>query len=113
MKTSILATAILGCLLSQGRWVPDQAWLQEGRPLNIGKGFVTKKQTALAIGRAVIDEKYGKEIRKQDEPYDAKRIGDVWVVYGYFPQPGQLKGGTITAQISATTGTVINVFAEQ
>lgn len=73
---------------------------------------MTKKATAVAIGRAIIDEKFGEKIRKQDEPYDAKRLGDIWVVYGY-RGPELVTGGTITVQISASTGTVINVNAEQ
>jgi len=54
---------------------------------------------------------YGEEFRKAEEPFDAKRFGDVWVVYGYLPL--YVVGGTVSVQISASTGAVKNVYVEQ
>ena len=112
MKTLFALSIALLAAGTQDRWVPDLEWLKYQRPLNrpLG-GFVTKKDTAIAIGRAIIDETLGEKVRKGEEPLAAKRFGDVWVVYGN--KKVYDLGGTVTVQLSASTGTVINVTSEQ
>lgn len=96
----------------QTRWTPDESWLRSPHPRNRPKdGFVTKKETAIAIGRAIIEERYGAKFLDEQGPYDAKRFKDTWVVYGF--KPVYLTGGTVNVLVSAKTGAVLNVFIEQ
>ena len=93
-------------------WVPDEHWLRAPHPANRPKeGFVAQKRTAISIGRAAIDERYGEEFRKAQEPFNAKRFKDVWVVYGY--KPIYILGGTVNVVVSVKTGAILKVFVEQ
>lgn len=97
------------------RWTPDAAWLATPHVLNRPRGgYVTKKGTAIAIAKAVLTEQYDDpKLVVRNGPFDAKRFGDVWVVYGYAPKSPEIVGGTYAVQISASTGTVINTTLDQ
>jgi hypothetical protein len=116
--TAAVATMVGVC--AQQRWEPSKEWLKEhrflGRPED---GFVTKRETAIAVGRAVIRDAFDDRYVKALEPLGAKRFGDVWVVYSFSPRRAPkenelpLTGGVTTVEISASTGTVINLSVQQ
>ena len=100
--------------LKTDRWVPDEEWLKEGLSrLTPPKGYVTKRATAIAIGRAAIVDRYDERLLRELEPLDAKRLGDTWVVYSYFPlrdkQGLPTLGGVTTVEISAKSGAILNI----
>ncbi|GEM_PF-3932309 len=114
MKTFTLLALLVATLAlpAQERWVPDAAWFKRPHYLRRPEtGFVDKKETAIKIGRALIEGRLGPSQLKSDEPLDAKRFGDVWVVYGY--SDVSMSGSPTIVEISASTGTVINMVIEQ
>lgn len=122
MKRSTLvlfATAIIACVAAQGvkakRWEPTADWFQEARIYERPKaGYVGSKETAISIGRAVIQGAYGKVFAKGSEPLNAKLFGDVWVVYSYFPMEDPIPvGGVTTVEISKTSGSILSLRSER
>jgi hypothetical protein len=99
----------------QGRRVPDEKWLRTPHFLNRPQGgYVTKKATAIAIAKAILAEVYDDEkLFERNGPFDAKRFGDVWVVYSFVPDDPEIVGGGFAVQISASTGTIINTTLDQ
>ena len=98
----------------QQEWRPTKAWLQKHpryfwQPAN---GFVESKETAIAIGTAVLTQILGRKAVIDAGKLDAVRIDDVWVVFSQPPvdEKGNLAaGGIVTVQIDNTTGTIINL----
>ena len=114
---TIGACLLLPIAISQ-RWTPDEAWLKKAklsqRPL---QGYVRNKETALIIGKAVLAETFGKRFLQNSGPYDAKRFGDIWVIYSYFEpidkDGGPNLGGVTTVELSAINGSVLGVTTER
>lgn len=95
-------------------WQPSEEWLKGSRPyLRPVNGFVTKKDTAIKIGRAAILDRYDEELLQELEPLDAKRFGDEWVVYSHLTlhdrEGHPTLGGVTTVEISASTGAILNL----
>ena len=114
-KTLLLALASLPLLLggTQARRVPDASWFATPRFLHHPRGgYVTRKETAIAIGKAVLADAYGPGVVARNGPFDAKRFGDVWLVYSFVPAGPELVGG-YAVEISASTGTIVNTTLDQ
>ena len=70
------------------------------------EGFVPDETTAIKIAEAVWLPIYGEHI-KDEQPFRAKLIGDVWYVEGSLPEHSF--GGVAEAQIRKTDGSILRV----
>ena len=100
------------------RRVPDETWLKKAKLIHRPvQGYVREKETALIIGKAVLAETFGKRFLQNSGPYDAKRFGDIWVIYSYFEtidkDGGPNLGGVTTVELSAINGSVLGVTTER
>jgi len=69
------------------------------------EGFVPDADTAVKIAEAVWAPIYGTEAIEGQKPFNARLVGDVWVVEGTLP-PDYL-GGVVEAEISRKDGCVL------
>ncbi len=99
MKPLLAATLLLA--------VPAFAQDVGNRPPN---GFVPDSQTAVTIARAVLIPIYGQKTVQYEEPFTAKRQGDVWIVSGTLHCAGICVGGTAEVKLSATDGHILHVM---
>jgi hypothetical protein len=71
-------------------------------------GFVPDAETAVKIGEAVLMPVYGERMIRDEEPFKAKREGDVWTVEGTLNCGApQCVGGTAVVKISKTSGEIL------
>jgi NTF2 fold immunity protein len=72
--------------------------------------FVPDSNTAVAIGRAVLLPIYGQKAIQSEEPFSAKRQGDIWIVSGtlHCGRPACV-GGTAEVKLSAKDGRILHV----
>lgn len=114
---AVLAQAQDGTGADPVRWVPDRSWLKDQRKAGKPeKGYVPTRASAINIGREFLKARLGEGAVVKAEPLDATLIDGTWIVYGYFVphQPGYIvKGGTMTIQISKTTGQVKRIDEDQ
>jgi len=71
-------------------------------------GFVPDAETAVKVGEAVLMPVYGDRMIRDEEPFKAKREGDVWTVEGTLNCGApQCVGGTAVVKISKTSGEIL------
>jgi len=71
-------------------------------------GFVPDAETAVKIGEAVLMPVYGERMIRDEEPFKAKREGDVWTDEGTLNCGApQCVGGTAVVKISKTSGEIL------
>jgi len=71
-------------------------------------GFVPNAETAVKVGEAVLMPVYGERMIRDEEPFKAKREGDVWTVEGTLNCGApQCVGGTAVVKISKTSGEIL------
>jgi|HubBroStandDraft_4_1064222.scaffolds.fasta_scaffold334937_2 hypothetical protein len=81
--------------------------------------YVPNAATAIAIGRAVLIPIYGEKQIQSEEPFVAKRQGDIWTVSGTLNCEvlswwekllgDTCFGGTAEVKLSAKTGEILHV----
>jgi hypothetical protein len=100
---------VLVCAVLSAFAVPAQA---QDVGYNPHHAFVPDAATAIAIGRATLIPIYGKGILSE-EPFTAKRNGDVWTVSGTLhcgtPDPHACVGGAAEVKLSAKDGRILHV----
>jgi hypothetical protein len=112
----IVGAVALGVAQVHDRWTPTEDWFKEARIYERPKGgYVRNKDTAIAIGRAVMVDAYRSGFVAQLEPLDAKLFGDVWVVYSYSRKGSGIPsaGGVTTVEISKTSGSILSMRSER
>ncbi len=71
-------------------------------------GYVSDKETAIAIAVAVWNPIYGKQKIESEKPYHANLKNGVWTVTGSLPKGAH--GGTAVAEISKDDGRILRVI---
>ena len=85
---------------------------------NVGmEDVVTQKETALKIGRALLEERFPDSFSKGDEILDAMENDGVWTVYKVVERQGLtedgtpwiLFGGVLSVEFRKSTGEVLRI----
>ena len=79
---------------------------------------VMQKETAIKIGKAILEEHFPEAFLNRDEQLEAKDMDNRWRVYNVFEQDGITEdgekwfrvGGFFCVEIRKSTGEIISIF---